>query len=50
MHGDAVGRRMDELSRAIGMPIVLRSLSGSTDEKDGPTDTAGAELLKGRSA
>ena len=50
MHGDAVGRRMDELSRAIGMPIVLRPVSGSNDEEAGSADEEDAEFLKGQSA
>jgi exopolyphosphatase / guanosine-5'-triphosphate,3'-diphosphate pyrophosphatase len=51
MHGEAIGRRIDELARAIGKPVVLQPISQKSDGSSKSTDgDCEKSTLKGRSA
>lgn len=50
MHGELVGRRLDDLSRAIGKPIVVEPVSQADDNDSGAIEQGGKERLKGQSA
>ena len=50
MHGEAVGRRIDELARAIGMPVVMEPVPENQESTLNSAEEFGADWLKGRSA
>lgn len=50
MHGEVVGRRIDELARAIGMPVIMEPISQEPRSAADRADEFGTDRLKGRSA
>jgi exopolyphosphatase / guanosine-5'-triphosphate,3'-diphosphate pyrophosphatase len=50
MHGEVVGRRIDELARAIGMPVVMEPISQELGSAVDQEDGFETDRLKGRSA